>query len=78
MVMQPELDRNATLKDRRQLLRDAAIEGCLSTGWSEEALTCYDNTVDIPSLPPCFEQLSDDQRKDFNDRMTATMKQPVP
>lgn len=78
VVMQPELDRNQMLKDRQQQLRDAAVEGCVTTGWSEDALTCYDETADVSALRPCFDKLTDDQRTDFNQRVTDAMKQPVP
>lgn len=77
-VMQPELDRNQMLKDRQQLLRDTAVEGCVTTGWSEEVLSCYDDAPDIPSLGPCRDQLTDAQRADLSQRLSDTMKQPVP
>lgn len=77
-VMQPAIDNDARLRDRQQMLRDAAVEGCLSTGWPTEALTCYDEVVDMSGFGTCFAKLTDDQRTDFNQRMTDTMKQPVP
>lgn len=78
VVMQPAIDSDARLRDRQQMLRDAAVEGCLSTGWPTEALTCYDEVVDMSGFSTCFAKLTDDQRTDFNQRMTDTMKQPVP
>jgi hypothetical protein len=78
VIMQPEIDRNPTMKDRGPMLRDAAVEGCLATAWSEEALDCYDQTLDLTSLRPCFQKLTDAQRDDFNQRITDTLSQPVP
>ncbi len=60
------------------MLRDAAVQGCLTTQWSDEALECYDQTVDLTSLRPCFQKLTDAQRDDFNQRISDTISQPVP
>ena len=77
-VIQPELDRNPMLRDRAQLLRDAAVDSCTTTTWSEDVLTCYDEAIDMAAMQPCMAMLSDDQRADLNQRMNDMMKQPVP
>ncbi len=78
VIMQPAIDGDARLRERQQMLRDAAVEGCLTTGWATEVLTCYDDVQDMSAFGTCFAKLTDDQRNDFNQRMTDTMKQPVP
>lgn len=77
-IMQPAIDSDARLRDRQQQLRDAAIDGCMTTGWATEVLTCYDDVADMSAFGNCFAKLTDDQRNDFNQRMATTLKQPVP
>ncbi len=77
-IVQPEIDRNPMTKDKGPLLRDAAVESCLRLGWSDDTLACYDGTVDLASLRPCFQKLTDAQRDDFNQRITDVMSQPTP
>ncbi len=78
VVMQPAIDNDVRLRERQLLLRDAAVEGCLTTGWGTETLTCYEEVVDMSGFSACFAKLSDDQRNDFNQRMADSLKQPVP
>jgi len=78
VIMQPEIDRNPMMKDRGPLLRDAAVQGCIETAWSDESLDCYDQSIDVSSLRPCFHKLTDVQRDDFNQRITDILKQPIP
>ncbi len=78
VIMQPTIDSDARLRDRQQLLRDAAVEGCQVTGWTSEVLTCYEDVADMSAFGTCFAKLTDDQRNDFNQRMEDTLKQPVP
>jgi hypothetical protein len=78
VVLQPELDRNPMLRDRGQLLRDAAVESCKLTGWRTDVLTCYDDANDMSALEACRARLDDDQRTDLGQRMADALKQPVP
>lgn len=78
VVMQPTIDNDARLRERQQMLRDAAVDGCLTTSWETEVLTCYEEVVDMSGFAACFAKLTDDQRNDFNQRMADTLKQPVP
>lgn len=78
VIMQPAIDSDARLRDRQQLLREAAVEGCLTTGWATEVLDCYEDVADMSAFGTCFAKLTDDQRDDFNQRMADTLKQPVP
>jgi hypothetical protein len=78
VIMQPTIDSDARLRERQQMLRDAAVEGCLTTGWDPEVLTCYDQVSDMSAFGACFAKLTDDQRDDFNQRMEATLRKPAP
>ena len=78
VIMQPAIDSAARWRARQQLLREPAVDGCLTTGWATEVLDCYDEVADMSAFGTCFAKLTDDQRNDFNQRMADTMKQPVP
>lgn len=75
IVMQPAID-NAGLNGKTQLLRDAALESCTVTAWTEDTMTCYDNIADTGGITTCHAMLSPDQRKDLDQRMGDAIRSP--
>jgi len=77
-LVRDELDQIATMRERIDLLRDAAVASCEATHWPTESLGCFENATDIAVMQTCQSQLTHDQSQDLSNRMMEVMSAATP
>jgi hypothetical protein len=77
-IVRPEFDQIPQMKDRLDLVHDAAVASCEAMQWSDDTVACFANAGDSAELRNCQSMLSSDQNSDLGKRMTDVMTKPVP
>ncbi|MEO8706886.1 MAG: hypothetical protein ABI867_43065 [Kofleriaceae bacterium] len=77
-IVRPELEQIPQMKDRLDLVHDAAIASCQAMQWNDDTIACFANAVDSSEMRNCQAMLSTDQNGDLGKRMTDVMTKPVP